>query len=276
MIQPSAYALLAQLPEAGFYFHPVKLSVFAAALALWWYTWAWTDKDAVKVRSNPAQWTMFIGAGGMLGMALWLLMPTWWVGLLLYGLSFGGTSLAYVIYRNGRVSPTRTILTPSHLQRLISRKPMDAEALGAQDKVRIKDAEGKTPKWPTDSAQHDAYTVLQDLLFDAIWRRASNVEINVAGQQARIFYKVDGVVRERDPIERPQADVVLGHLKRISGLNPEEMRRPQEGRFGAKIGAGGTGDRAVDVLVKSFGSTTGHRVQLKVVSDEAKLRINEL
>lgn len=270
-------ALFAELPEPGYYFSWFKILLFTLAAVLWFHCSAWVDKDSVKVRANRPQWTGLVFGCGLLAMLLWVFaIPVWWAGLIAFVVVFGGPAVTYVIYRNGRVSPSQTVLTPAHFQRLFAGKPQTEETIHAKDRVRIKDAEGKMPSWPTDPVQHDGYQALQDLLFDALWRRASDVDMTLAGQQCRILYKVDGVVRERDPLLRPQADVVFSHLKRIAGMDPEEVRKPQDGKLGATIGVGGSSDKATEVQVKAFGSTSGQRVQMRMVTAESRYRVSDV
>jgi len=268
--------MLAQLPEPGFYYHPAKILVFAAGLNIWWYVWAWVAKDAKKVKINPLGWVLGIGAAGSFGALFWLMLPSYALGISLFTMLFGGTSLVYVLVRNKRCSPSQSILTPNHLARILKKKPPSEDAATSKDRVRIKDSNGKPPVWPTDPTQNEAFAEMQELLFDAMWRRANQVEVNLTGQQARVLYKVDGVVRERDPLLRPLADHVMAHLKRMAGMEPEELRRPQEGHFTASIGAGGAGDRKAELLLKSSGSTAGHRLAIQIVAEESRYKLPDL
>ena len=269
--------LLADLPPTGYYFHPFKIFAFFVCMAIFWYAGAWIDKDTGKVRANRDQWNALTFGGGLLALFLWLVVPSWWLGLLLYLVVYGGPLTAYIIYRNGRVSPAQTVLTPAHFRRLSAGKKAETEeAIHQRDRVRIKGADGRYPSWPTDPVQHDGYQALQDLLFDALWRRASDVDLTLQGQQCRIVYKVDGVRRERDPLPRQQAEVVVAHFKRIGGMDPAEIRKPQEGKLFATIGAGGSSDKSVEIMLKSLGSTAGQRLELKIHAAESRFRVNEV
>lgn len=119
MLESILLPLLAELPQRGYYFHPAKIVVFVLLLAIWWYAWAWIDKDSVKVRSNRPQWTALIGAAAMIGVLGWLFIPVWIAGFLVYLFTFGPALTVYVVFRNRRVSPSQTVLTPAHLKRLM-------------------------------------------------------------------------------------------------------------------------------------------------------------
>ncbi len=165
----------------------------------------------------------------------------------------------------------RPCWSAAHFKRLTTAKVQTTEVVHSQDRVRIKDKNGKTPPWPTDQAEHAAYSAMQDLLFDAIWRRSSDVKMDlIPERQVKIVYKIDGVERSREPIDPATGALLFGHLKRIGGMSADERRKPQQGNFKAIIGAGGKGDKSVDVDVKTSGSTAGERMVLKLFSAESK------
>lgn len=275
MTTPSILPLLAEIPTLGGYFDPIKVGVFALLALCWAATCAWADKDTVKAKTPKLPWNAALFGAGGLGVALWIMLPNWLVGLIVFLVLYGGSALGYVFYRNSRVAPGLRVLTADHLRRLSSKKPAE-EVVEAGDRVRIKGADGKTPKWPTDPEQREGYKTLQNFLFDTIWRRATQVDIHVAQQAARIIYRVDGVNREREPIERPLADNAFTHLKRIAGMDPAETRKPQSGKMTCYVGPGGKQDKVVDLQIKASGSTTGQRISLVLHTEESKFRVTDI
>lgn len=280
LFHSSLTALLGVAPpaEEGGYFSVVKIVLFALAIILWAHTAAWSEKDLRTIRVPKGVWTPAIFFSGMLGLVAWMLVPNFWLGMVIHVILFGTIGLIYVVFRNRRVSPAQTVLTMAHLQRLgkSGGKTKD-EAMHGKDRTRIKDASGKSPTWPTDPVEHAAYQATQDLLFDAIWRRASDVLMDLLpNEPMKIIYRIDGVDRARDPIDPETAPRLIGHLKRIAGLNPDEHRRPQHGKFKATIGAGGASDKSVDADVQTSGSTAGERMLMKLFSAEAKFRLPDL
>lgn len=274
---PLSSLSLAALPTEGGYFDPIKIVVLLLMLILFAYTAAWVQADTKKVRMQPGLWVSMVFFGGLAGLVAWLLIPVFFVGLIVYLVLFGGASIAYVLQRNQRVGPTQTVLTMAHFRRLGSGGNKETTAKDAQDRTRIKDAAGKTPEWPKDPDQAAGYQAMQDLLFDAIWRRSSDVRMDlVPGQPLKIVYRVDGVDRLREPIEEAVATIIFAHLKRVAGLNPEENRRPQSGNFKASIGAGGKGDKTAQVEVRTSGSSAGQRMILKLISEEQKFRLPDI
>ncbi len=271
--------LLGALPtDDGGYFSILKIIPFALAVLLWAHSSAWSEKDLRGLRVPKAMWTPAIFFSGIIGLTVWMLVPLYLVGFLIHLILHGPAVISYVVFRNRRVSPSQTVLTMAHLQRLgKGTGKSKEESMHGKDRTRIKDATGKSPEWPTDPLEHTAYQATQDLLFDAIWRRASDVLMDsLPNEPLKIIYKIDGVDRQREPIDAENAPRIIAHLKRIGGLNPEEHRRPQQGKFKAAIGAGGAADRSVDVDVRTSGSTAGERMLMKLFSEDAKFRLPDL
>ncbi len=270
--------LVGALPDEGGYFNAFKIAVYLLAVILWAHSAAWTNKDLRKLRVPLAFWIPGVFASGLMALLAWMLLPVFWIGLAVYALVFGPVIISYVVFRNRRVAPAQTVLTMAHLQRLGKGQSKTKEdAVHGKDRVRIKDAGGKTPPWPTDPDQHAAYQAMQDLLFDAVWRRVSDMRLDlVPNQPMRAIYRIDGVDREREAIDPVLAPGIIGHFKRIAGGNPDEHRRPQSGGFKASIGAGGPAQKSVDVDMKTSGSTAGERMVLKLFSEEAKFKLADV
>ena len=276
----SSYQLLAELPSVGGYFNVLKIIVFFLAMLLWAHNAAWVQGDTKRIRVPPAAWTFSVFGAGLLCLVLWdLLIPVYWIGLLVFVLGYGTLIIIYVVFRNKRVSPAQTVLTPAHFKRLTSgqKTKLAAEAAHAKDKTRLRSFEDKVVPWPTDVVEHAAHQALQELLFDAIWRRATDVRLDFAPDQpAKVVYKVDGVDRVCEPLAPDIAPHLLTQIKTISGMDPAEQRRPQTGKFNAVIGAAGSSEKPVDIESKASGSTAGQRVMLKVIAEESKFRAPDI
>lgn len=270
--------IIGALPTEGGYFDVVKIVLYAIAVLLWAHNSAWVESDLKKHRLPKGIWVSAVFGAGVLSLVIWLFVPLYWVGLGLFAVFYGTAILCYIYaFRNRRVSPAQTVLTVAHLQRLGQGGGRKKDVADSQDRVRLKDATGKTPPWPKDPDEHAAYQAMQELLFDAIWRRASDVRMDMLpNQPVKVIYKVDGVDRAREPLEPDSAVRIFSHLKRISGMNPDEHRRPQNGHIKASIGAGGMGDKTVEIDVKTSGSTAGQRILLKLFAEEAKFRLGDI
>jgi len=283
-----AWSPLAELPVQGGYFSIIKIILFLAAVVLWAYSTTWVQKATRKVKVHTKKYTFMLWGAGAGGLVIWILLPWFWIGLLIFAASFGAViaSYAFKVY-NPRVPPAMAILTPAHFKRIGKGKQKGAGGVvvskrvggtaaaassDASEKVRLKDANGKTPVWPTAPAERAAYQSVQDLVFEMIWRRAAVVRMDlVPHQPLKIVYRIDGFDRGREPLAAEAAPLVFKLFKQIAGMDPEEHRRPQPGRFKASIGAGEV-EQKVDFDAKSAGSTAGQRMTLRLMTDAAKFR----
>src|SRR5262249_62022776 len=114
--------MLAELPTLGNYFSPVKVAVFVIFSLAWAVTTAWADKDTTRSKLPKQPWNAIVFGGGALGIALWILLPGFALGLIAFLLFFGGATIGYVLVRNRRVAPGQQVLTLGHLKRLTSKK----------------------------------------------------------------------------------------------------------------------------------------------------------
>lgn len=265
--------LLAQLPEGTMYANPAKLLVAVGAVALWALFAQWLDKDAVRVNTYRILWNLISMSTGIVALGCLFFVPNFWAALAAFVVVEGGFMIAYVVHRNGLVEEESKVGTPAHLQRLMSEGfgGKKKEKIEVTERVRLTAADRKRVSIPVDEVEREQYRLSQDMLFDAVWRRASLCEVTPAGQASRIAYLVDGLVVEREPMPRPEADSILVYLKKLAGLNLEERRRPQSGKL-----SGAVGDNKFDIVVKSGGSTAGEKLQLRFVGGEKGFKFRDL
>jgi len=273
--------VFAGVPEWGGFFSPWRIGLVAAVTLVLMAFCQWVDKDADFVRRvNKPMWNSIVlgGAGG--GLLLWLLMP--WQTTALFAAGFGlcfvlaaSTATSYVVVRNGIVDASKRVFTPTHIKHwLASRGKKKEGPTTIFERVRLTGPNGKVEP-PDDPGLVGPYEAAQNLLFDALWRRATEVELLVAPHAARLAYRIDGVVTPRhDLLSREEAEQCLQFVKQAAGLDPNEHRRPQEGRISASIDVTGRG--MSDIEVRTSGTTQHERLSLRVVSDEARLRLRDL
>lgn len=281
IMDPVCVTPLAVLPDPGGYISIFKLVFVLVWFFLWLLFCQWVDKDTqyVKVMSRTL-WNGVVLGGGVVALAVWLFLP-WEGGLFAAGwgiwfvLTFGACSV-YVAMRNRQVDPGARVFTPRHiaaqLAKLGSKKGEGHEAV---ERVSVTGADGKKVKPPEDPAQLQPYETVQGLLFDALWRRATDVALAGEGENVRLIYRIDGVATERrDLIAGPQVVAAIDYLKQVAGLNHEEHRKPQIGKINAlNPTAGGT---KVEVEVKTSGTKAGERLDLRIMTQESRLRLPDL
>lgn len=273
---------LAALPEPGSHVSVLRVVLMFVAILPWlaFCQWVNTDTDFVR-RMRKEIWNNVVWWGGIVGFLLWLLMP-WNTGALFaagFGLWFVitvGTCSIYVVMRNSIVDPGARVFTSRHIKSWfggLGKKKH--EKLDAVERVRLNAHDGTKIPVPADPNKIEAYEAAQNLLFDAFWRRATEAELLVSSEAARLAYRIDGVVTPRnDLLDRDAADKAMSFLKRVAGLDLEERRKPQDGSLSGAINGMDMG--MTEVEVRSSGTTQHERLSLRIISEETRLRIKDL
>lgn len=273
--------VLAALPEPGGFISWERVVVILVAMVPWLLFCQWVDKDAAYVRRvNRPMWNGLVLAGGAAGLILWLFMPWKTAGLFAAGFGLwlvlaGSMCTIYVVVRNGVVDPSARVFTPRHIKAWLGSfgKKKD-ETRNAVERVRLSGPAGKMPP-PTDPAQVEPYEAAQILLYDALWRRATEVELLVSATAVRLAYRIDGVVVPRhDLMVRENAERAMTFIKKVAGLDVNERRKPQTGEIVAAIDMSDRG--STDIEVKTSGTTQHERLSLRIVGEETRLRISDL
>jgi type II secretory ATPase GspE/PulE/Tfp pilus assembly ATPase PilB-like protein len=268
--------LLADLPESNVYVSAWKLVVAGLVFTLWVLLAQWVDRDAVAVNTFRVVWNCISMLCGTLGTGLLLFLPVFWAGLAAFVVINAAFAAIYVIHRNGLVVEEDKVCTRAHLRRVMSEgfkgKKKQQEKRDVRERVRITAADRRVVPIPEEEPDREQYALSQDLLFDALWRRASRAEVAPAGQASKIRLQVDGVISEREPVTRPEGDAILTFFKKIAGLDLEERRKPQKGQIMGTIGD----DHRYDIVVQTNGSTAGEKLSLRVIGEEKNYKVTDL
>lgn len=273
MLLCASVDLLAQLmPE--WYADPFKLAGIVAAFVLWALFAQWVDKDAIAVNTYRDLWNLVVMGTGTAAVVLAFLVPTFVIGFPLMAVIDLAVMISYVIHRNRLVPAEQTVATLAHFARMkqqgiFGKKKKQVKEV--KERVRLTGADRKVVQIPEQDEERERYALTQDLVFDALWRRAAIVEIVPAGQASKITCQIDGVVSEREALVRPEGDAVVLFLKQIAGLNIEERRKPQRGRIVAAIG-----ENKFPVVIETAGSTAGEKLRLRVIGPEGKAKAADL
>ncbi len=277
MITGSAAAMLATLPEPGSYASIVKLIVHVALIGPWIWLCIWVSRDVDYVRTKGLLWRCTLMGSGFVGILLWWLIPIYVIGLLIYLIALGGSAGAYIYHRNGLVGAAAKVLTVRHIKSVMKgmsggdSKPIPTLVRFLNDDKKV------VPLSEGDPDALECFRLSQELVYDAIWRRATEVKITTSGGQGKVAYLIDGVLSPRPGLERENADRVLMFLKRISGLDLEDHRKPQQGEFTATTVDPVTGkSNAQEIEVRTAGSTTGEQLTLRLLAAEKQMRTEDL
>ncbi len=117
-----------------------------------------------------------------------------------------------------------------------------------------------------EASQAPAMRNLNMLLQQAVRSRASDILIEPQGRDVQVRFRIDGVLHEKGTLPLSQHPALLSRLKIVSGMNIAERRRPQDGRFSARVD-----DSEVDVRVACGATVHGEMAALRLLSRSGTL-----
>ncbi|HUX15065.1 MAG TPA: ATPase, T2SS/T4P/T4SS family, partial [Phycisphaerae bacterium] len=243
----------------------VLLVVFSAVV---FYIVNWTFLDVRLVGTNEPMWSAVVLAGGLAGLGAAVLVPLFFIGLPLGVILFAGATITYVMHRNNLVVANLRVLTKAHLARLRARltgKPMESEergpVVGVGRDIIFMGMDDLPIRLPAaNEAQRQGVQEVERIFFDAIVRHATVVGVLMRGHKAQVRLRVAGQVISGGDPEGPVAEQIPAALKRLAGLNPEETRKPQEGRLRAVVGG-----QTFELRIKTQGSVHGEQIAVRVI-----------
>jgi len=255
--------------EYGGYISIIKLIIFLVLFFLWLPLLGWVYNDAKVVETKEVFWTGIVLGAGAAGAIIWLIMPIFIIGMLLYLIAVGATSLAYVKHRNARVLDFDRVLTIQHIKGLFAGEEkklggMKNFVLFTANKNEVPVPEPKTPEF-------FGYKTAYEILTDAVWRRASTIMFSPTAQDYSVIYHIDGAPLKQPSIVREQMKYLIHFLKHLADLDTKEIRKPQKGKFRVSKGKENT-----EWEVATAGSTAGEQVRLKLLTREGITRLVDI
>lgn len=92
---------------------------------------------------------------------------------------------------------------------------------------------------------------------------ASDVHIEHMGEKVRVRFRVDGVLYTSLMLPVSVHSAVVARIKILSNLKLDEKRKPQDGRFSARIDG-----RKIDFRVSTFPAYYGEKVVMRILDSE--------
>lgn len=274
-------SVLAAVYDPGPYVNLIKVGAVLVLLFAWAAAIQWVDRDTDSVKTKREEWNLIVISGGAVAMLVLLFVPYWhgtlfFVGLVFWLLLAGGSLLGYVMHRNGRVVASARVLTLDHARRMLGSGRGKKKAVkGKGVRVQLSDHAKKYVEAPEDYEEAKAYQLVQDFLYDLLWRRAADAELLAGKENYRLVYRIDGVATERPGgIPSGDGEGMFRMLKRIAGLNVEEIRRPQAGKIHTAL-LSHDGPPGVTEVYTS-GTTAGERMRLRMQAGPTLMRLHEL
>ena len=233
-----------------------KFVIFLTSFFLWMPLIAWVDKDAEAVGARKVFWVSVIFGSAAAAIVIWLILPFFVVGLILYLTVLAITTIAYVKHRNSIVMDYDQILTIEHIKNLFANKEKKTDVLSSFAFITANKNEVPLPQNKTPNFY--GYKAAYSLLTDATWRRASDVILSSTPQNYEVTYYVDGTAIKQPAMDREKVNYLIHFIKNLADLNINEKRKPQKGNFRIRQNQQ---DLQWDVV--TTGSTAGEQVRLK-------------
>ena len=249
--------LLAADVHYGGYISLVKFIVMVAMYFAWIPLVNWVHTDAQAVRTRHLFWTAIIAATGAVALIVWLMVPMFIIGFLLYLIAVGAPGLAYVMHRNSKVADFEKVLTTEHLKSIfVDEDKKITKASKGLTFITANKNEVPLPKPKTPEAF--GFRAACEFFDDAIWRRASDIRFQPGNQDYSVVYSVDGETMKQPPRTKEQIEYLIHYLKMLADLDTNEKRKPQKGVFQITTEDG----KKLSWEVTTAGSTAGEQVKL--------------
>ena len=110
------------------------------------------------------------------------------------------------------------------------------------------------------------YQKAQELVAEAIEKRASDIHLEPARNEMAVRLRIDGVLTTATPFTRPMGDAVINIFKVLSLMDITEKRKPQDGSFSAQVNG-----QNVDFRVASAGSVNGEKLVMRILDKTQQL-----
>ncbi|NLK41449.1 MAG: Flp pilus assembly complex ATPase component TadA [Planctomycetes bacterium] len=263
--------MLAAGSEIGNYIAAWKGLLMAAAFFGWLPLVNWVYTDSQAVRTHKETWTAAIATIGAAALLLWMMIPVFFIGFLLYLLSVGAATVAYIIHRNARVSDFERILTAEHIRGLFidENKKLQKLSLGLSFVTSNKN---EVPLPLPKTREAEGFIITCEILDDAIWRRADQVIFIPQKDEYTVVYEIDGVPMKQPPRTKEEMEAFIYYVKQLGGLDVEERRKPQQGRFKVIKDK----ELKTEWQVNTSGSTAGEHLRLERISDYVTRKLEDL
>lgn len=135
------------------------------------------------------------------------------------------------------------------------------ENVSVKNDVDLINREEEAEKGITDEEGAQVVKLVNLMISQAIADGASDIHLEPLEKYVRLRYRVDGDLKEKNPIPLQLRPQITSRLKILSGMDIAEKRKPQDGRFQVRVDG-----REVDLRVSSYPVMTRHRgVNEKIV-----------
>ncbi len=146
---------------------------------------------------------------------------------------------------------------------------ISSEAARFTEQQNAQAAKGKQDKeLPTPSIIEEAPVtkIVAVILQHATAGNASDIHIEPIAEKVRVRFRVDGALYTSLFLPLTVHEAIVARIKILTNMKLDEKRKPQDGRFSAKIEG-----RKIDFRVSTLPTYFGEKVVLRILDPESKL-----
>jgi general secretion pathway protein E len=136
---------------------------------------------------------------------------------------------------------------------------------GDEGLVKIDDEDAGAEDLLADQDKGPVIRRVNKIIFDAYRMRASDIHFQPHEHKLLVRYRIDGILYEKDEVQKQYQDAVITRLKVMSKMDIAERRLPQDGRASCTVG-----DAELDIRFNSVPTNYGERVVLRLLDKTAR------
>ncbi|HYO07526.1 MAG TPA: ATPase, T2SS/T4P/T4SS family [Tepidisphaeraceae bacterium] len=246
---------LAQTAPLGPYTAWWKFVPLVLLMLVWGRLVTWIDKDSQEVLLPRTGLNLGNLIGGIVGFALFFLLPNYALGVLALFLIVGIEAGVYLAMRNSKAGLGD--LGGKFNEWMASVRGGEKEVKAVAGEVLLMSKSGAAMPAPAaEDPVRPAYEAAQSLFTDPLRRNAERIDLAPAEGQSTVRYTVDGVGYAGNAIERGRAAAGIEYIKSLAGMNVEEKRKPQTGTL--KLSLDG---QKHELQISTAGSSAGEQLR---------------
>ena len=115
---------------------------------------------------------------------------------------------------------------------------------------------------------HTVVDWLDELISEAIIKRASDIHLESYEDSVKIRFRIDGILTDWGKSVNYRGELLISRLKIMAHLDIAERRRPQDGRFTMQ-----NGKNAVDIRLSTLPTVFGEKIVLRIL-DKSNLNLS--
>ncbi len=271
----------------GSYLNAFKFVPVVLLFLLWAWTTSWVEidtHDPMNIRQDFSKWPSINFFPFLVAFAVLWVVPIYIVGIILLALAWLVPLFIYINIRNVELVVEDRVMTGYHFGTLANGlfskiglgKPFNktAEELDTGPPLeffpKVK-ADQIEPELLLQARESEAFDLAKEVVFDAIDRRATEIQLDPGVEETTVKFRIDGVSHAADPFDRETGDAITTIFKIFSALDVNDRRKPQEGTLGAKVEG-----RDVELRVETSGTKGGERLTMRILDVPAVTKLDEL